>query len=389
MGNINTYIRFISKPQFVVALLVGLFFAMTIGLYILFDSNSDQLTTTKVNNIQYTDEVEPEVEVGEGNPDDFSQYAVKEDSKFSVVFVGYGGAGHSGGTLADTIILLSLDPQAKKAQLISIPRDLWIALPTDYNNQTFNKINAAYAIGLDNVGFPNKRPEFKGNSGGGNMIKYGVYIATGIQVDNFIAIDFSGLGKAIDALGGVAVNVPRTFDDYFYPVKGLENETCGFTSEQIASFHAIYSGFELEKQFVCRYEHIHFDQGQNTMSGSDALKFVRSRHSATYGGDFARSEKQFAVLESIKDKIVALDIINKKGELFNTLVSLVVTDIGINGLEKLVVSLGSFTDYALAKINLSTDNVLVNGKSPQGKFILIPKQGSGDWTGVQNYIKNY
>jgi len=75
--------------------------------------------------------------------------------------------------------------------------------------------------------------------------------------------------------------------------------------------------------------------------------------------------------------------------LFNTLVSLVVTDIGINGLEKLVVSLGSFTDYALAKINLSTDNVLVNGKSPQGQFILIPKQGSGDWTGVQNYIKNY
>lgn len=344
-------------------------------------------TEIEVTNEEFIEEVS-EVEVGEIEADAFSPFAVGEDDKLSAVLIGHGGAGHSGGTLADAIVLLSVDPKDKEALLVSIPRDLWIALPTDYNNQTYNKINAAYAIGQDAVSYPNKRPEFRGAAGGGNLLKYAVFAVTGIQVDNFIAVDFSGFQKAIDELGGVEVDVPRTFDDYFYPVKGLENETCGFTGEQIADFHAQYSGFNLEKQFKCRYEHVHFDQGKVKMSGSDALKFVRSRHSASYGGDFARSERQFALLQAISDKVLSLKIITTGGKALSALTSLVTTDIKTSEIKEIFSSLGDTSSYKLKEIHLSTDNVLNSGTGPQGQYILVPKDGAGKWEGIQKYIQN-
>lgn len=331
----------------------------------------------------------PEVEVGEIEADVFSPFAVDNDNKLSAVLIGHGGAGHSGGTLADAIVLLSIDPENKKALLVSIPRDLWIALPTDYNNQTYNKINAAYAIGQDAVSYPNKRPEFRGAAGGGNLLKYAVFVVTGIQVDNFIAVDFSGFQKAIDEMGGVEVAVPRTFDDYFYPVKGLENETCGFSSEQIAEFHAKYSGFNLEKQFECRYEHIHFDQGKVKMSGGEALKFVRSRHSANYGGDFARSERQFALLQGIFDKVLSLNIVKTGGKALSALTSLVTTDIKTSETKDAFASLGDISNYEITEIHLSTENVLNSGTGPQGQYILVPKEGAGEWEEIQKYIQGH
>ena len=341
----------------------------------------------EVKQEEYADE--PELSVGEEQAGEFSPFDVAEDGKYSVVFIGYGGAGHQGGSLADSIILFSADPKEKTAKLISIPRDLWVALPTDYNNQTYNKINAAFAVGQDDLTYANKRPEFRGKNGGANLLKYAVYSVAGIQVDNFIAVDFSGFERAIDNLGGIDVEISRTFDDYFYPVKGLENETCGFSPEQIAEFHEQFTGFNLEKQFTCRYEHIHFDKGRVGMDGADALKFVRSRHSASYGGDFARSERQFAVLSAIADKIFSAQIIQNGGNALSDLTSLVSSDIANADIKKLFDTLGGSSDYKLQEIHLSTDNVLNFATGPAGQFILVSRDGVGKWEGVQKYVADF
>jgi anionic cell wall polymer biosynthesis LytR-Cps2A-Psr (LCP) family protein len=270
---------------------------------------------------------------------------------------------------------------------VSIPRDLWVALPTDYNNQTFNKINAAYAIGLDNVVYPNKRPEFRGDGGAAGLLKYAAYTVTGIQVDNYIAVDFGGFQSAIDQLGGLEVDVPHTFDDYFYPVKGLENEICGKSVQEIADLHAKFTGFQLEKQFECRYEHIHYAQGKAKMTGGDALKFVRSRHSANYGGDFARSQRQFAVLAAIYDKVLANNLITNTGALAK-LTALVNTDIKTTDVKSIFSSLGNTSDYQVEEVHLSTDNVLVSGTGPAGQYILIPKAGVGQWEEVKDFVSS-
>lgn len=283
-----------------------------------------------------------------------------EDSIFTTLLIGYGGAGHDGGTLTDSIILIEADPVNKKAAIISIPRDLWIPSLND-------KINAAYAI-----------------DPAGNLTKSVVSQIIGANVDYYAAVDFGGFMKIINSLGKIEVNVPKTFDDYFYPVKGLENETCGISAEEIADLHSKYSGFELEKQFTCRYEHIRFNQGPTTIDGETALKFVRSRHG---DGDFGRSERQFAVLEAINKKLISLEVLSNTGKLLDTLFGMVKTDLSIVKIKEIYQILGDSGGYSVTKIHLNEENTLVSGKGSQGQYILVPKKGINNYTEIQNFIR--
>jgi len=313
---------------------------------------------------------------------DVTPAATPSGNFVNVLLLGYGGAGHDGGSLMDTIILVSLEPKEKKAALISVPRDLWVSVPTDFDSTTKHKINEAYALALDNR-YPNKKPEFKGESGGWALMKDAVARVTGITPPYFISVDFTGFKKAIEILGDVEVNIPKTYDDYFYPVKGKELELCDKSPEEISELHQKYSGFELEKQFTCRYEHIHFDKGTLTMDAETAMKYVRSRHG---DGDFGRSERGFALLSAIGDKAVSLGAIPKGGKLLNSLVATTRTDIDAATLKKLLALLGKPGDYKMVQIHLTEDNVLKAGKGPAGEFILYPKDGLDNFTRVRNFI---
>ena len=312
----------------------------------------------------------------------------KEEKTKNILLLGYGGKDHSGGFLSDTIILLSLNKEKKTAYLISIPRDIWINLPLDWENLKAAKINEAYAIGIDDIKYPNKKPEFRGKTGGGNMVKYATTQITGLSVDYFVSVSFDQIVKIIDTLGKIRVDVPVSFTDEYYPVKGLENETCGKTPEEMETLKQRYSGFELEKQYKCRYETISFEKGIVEMDGTTALKFMRSRHSATYGGDFSRSQRQMAVLKALKEKLISLDAFSKIDELFPELSSLVTTDLNLPTSKDLVSFLGKPEEYKIREINLSTENVLTESKGgPQGQYILLPKSGFGNWQDTQNFIR--
>ena len=311
---------------------------------------------------------------------------VDSPDTFNILLLGYGGVGHDGGNLTDSITLASINTKEKKVVFISIPRDLWIALPVDYDNKRNYKINAAYAIGGDESRYPNKKPVYRGEKGGGELAKYAASIVTGLEVNYFISVNFNGLVDAIDLLGGIEVDVTKPFDDYFYPVKGLENETCGFSGEEIAEFHELYSGFQLEKQFECRYEHLHFEKGLQNMNGETALKFVRSRHSDQYGGDFARSERQHEILAAVKNKLISLDAISQTSLVFNKLVESVNTDLDSEVIKQILATVGSPLDYEIAHIYLTEDNVFYSSSSSGGQFILIPREGVNKWSEVHKYI---
>ncbi|OGM08657.1 hypothetical protein A2W13_03180 [Candidatus Woesebacteria bacterium RBG_16_36_11] len=311
---------------------------------------------------------------------------VTNDKHTNILLLGYGGAGHDGGLLTDSLIVVNIDRENSKVNLISVPRDLWVAILTDWDSTTNNKINEAYSIGGNEIKYANKKPEFRGDIGRGNLAKYVVGSVVGMPINYFIAVDFSGFSKAIDLLGGIPVDVPKTFDDYFYPVKGLENETCGKSAQEIADLHSKFLGFDLEKQFTCRYEHLHFDKGIQTINGEKALKFVRSRHSNESGGDFARSQRQFALLTGIKNKIISLQIITKADPVFDKLVESVKTDMDANGIKALVNILVNSNSYTTKEVFLTDQNVLQQSKSNTGQFILVPKEGVNKWTQVQNYI---
>lgn len=308
---------------------------------------------------------------------------------FNVLLLGYGGLGHDGGNLSDVVIIANIRPQEKKISIVSIPRDLWVKIPIRSDKSENFKINAAYAIGSDDKKYPLKEPQYKGEGGGGVMAKKVVGEVIGMPIDYFISVDFEGFKRIIDALDGIEVDVPVAFDDYFYPIKGFENETCGKSSLEISELHSKYSEFDLEKQFECRYEHIHFDKGKNRLDGDTTLKFVRSRHSDQHGGDFARSTRQQAVLLGLKDKLFSIYSVSKLDQLFNQFVAMVRTDLELSKAKQLPEILGKPDNYnKIAFISLTEDNVLNSTKSMDGQFILIPKEGEDVWVGVQKFISD-
>ena len=198
----------------------------------------------------------------------------ESNGQVNVLLLGIGGPGHDGPYLSDTIILAQLRPKEKKANLISIPRDYLV------NTKEIGqrKINAVFAESY-------QRNEDWDKAG--ESIREVVSKMSGQEVPYFAVIDFSGFEKTIDLLGGVDVQIDRTFTDYTFPDKKL-----GYLPA------------------------VTFTEGQEHMDGERALIFARSRHaSGEEGTDFARSLRQQKIITAAKEKVQSLNIVADAGKI--------------------------------------------------------------------------
>src|SRR5947209_1871627 len=91
--------------------------------------------------------------------------------RVNILLLGYGGAGHDGAFLTDSLVVMSLLPQSHKTTLLSVPRDLWVQYPPSSGNYT--KINAIYT----NASNGNANP-----IAGGDAIAQKVSLVTGLDV---------------------------------------------------------------------------------------------------------------------------------------------------------------------------------------------------------------
>ncbi len=306
---------------------------------------------------------------------------------FSILLLGYAGYGHDGGFLTDSIILARVNPKIEEIDLISLPRDLWVKFPQSVIASHSAKINSAYAVGIDDKRYPHKAIEFTGKAGGGELLKYLVFEVTAVKPDYFIAIDFSGFIKAIDRLGGIDVSVPSTFDDEFYPLDIGATDTCGKNEEEIIALTATLSGEKLDQSFTCRYEHLHLEKGIQHLDGTTALKYARSRHSVSSGGDFNRSERQKTVLEAVKKRIISLNFFNQITPLINTLSNHLITDINLSTMESYLLKSPQYSQFKINSKAITDKNYLKIGKSSDGQSILIPKLGENNYTDIQNFLR--
>lgn len=298
------------------------------------------------------------------------------EDRVNILLLGIAGGTHDGAILTDSMIVASYQLKTKNVLLISVPRDLWI---TELNT----KVNALYETGKKE-GDGLKYTEDKI----GNIL--------GIPIHYGVRLDFKGFAQAIDLLQGVEIYIPKTFDDFEYPIEGKEDDLCGNQEEEIdlSTDQATKLNVDPGKRKVfvdvenniatdaaslnldCRFEHIHFDAGLTQMNGDSALKFVRSRHgSSGEGSDFARSKRQQLVLQAFRKKVLSFEtLINpqKMSSLITTLGDSVETDI----------SLDRFTDfYDLAKKTEKIDSVVL-GDVGDGKSLFInpfPSEYGGAW----------
>lgn len=309
-------------------------------------------------------------------------------SSYSILLLGYGGGTHEGGLLTDSIMLAKIDPREQKISLISIPRDLWVPMPINGEEYVSKKVNEAYAIGSDDKKYSNKKIEFTGIAGGGEMAKKVIENIVGFKINYFAAIDFDGFIKIIDILGGIDVKIARTFDDPFYPIEANINDTCGKSDEEMKSLEATMSGDKLEQQYVCRYENLHFDKGIQHLDGKTALKFARSRHSTNDGGDFNRANRQKLVLTAIRDKVINIGFVSKIIPTIQTLTRHIKTDVNISKMTEFVAKIPEISEYEIISINLTDQNVLKNSVASTKQFILSPRLGENNWEEVKLFIQN-
>lgn len=306
---------------------------------------------------------------------------------FGILLLGFGGGGHDGGYLTDTMILAYLEPRHQRVSLISLPRDIWVQLPVTADGTKPFKLNAAYAIGRDDRRYPLKPPLYQGEGGGGALAKQVVSDVTGLPVHYFVSLSFAGFIKSIDALGGVTLRVPVTFDDPFYPIEEKKADTCGVSEADLAARIATLSGHKLEQSFECRYEQLHFDAGKQLMDGATALKYVRSRHSPQAGGDAARAARQRALLSGLREQLFSIQFIPKIIPFLSKLTYDMQTDLDLETLRTWLTQAEEYRTWTIQSIEVSEHNVLQPAQSSDRQYILIPTSGDGNWTAIHQYLR--
>lgn len=309
-----------------------------------------------------------------------------EEKRINVLLLGVGGGNHEGPDLTDSIIFASLDPKTKNVLLASVPRDLWIP-------ELSSKINAVYVYG-----------EKKKKDGGLLLAKSMIGKVLGQQIDYAVKLDFDGFVKAVDMVGGLDIDVDKTFDDYAYPVTGKEEDACGHSDEEIASISAELASPSATltefDAFPCRFEHLHFDAGKMHINGLTALKYVRSRHAlGSEGSDFARSKRQAIVISAFKEKIFSLNVLlnpSKVMDLINVVKDNIATDIKEEEYDDFIRLMQKLQGATVRSAVLDTgdyetgrEGLLINpptGDDYGGQWVLVPAEGNGNYSQIQKYI---
>lgn len=267
----------------------------------------------------------------------------------NVLVLGMAGGDYTGRDLTDTIIFCSINNQTGETLVLSLPRDIWVT-------PLRTKLNSVY--------------HYRGMEGTKEVASE----ILGQPVDQAVLVDFELFTNIVDLIGGVEVEVERSFDDPRYPISGRENDECGGDPE-----------------YQCRYEHIHFEAGLQHMDGTWALKYVRSRFAGgEEGTDFARSQRQQRLLLAIRDKIFSSQVLlhpEKLKQLFQIITANIKTDIPQERYLRLFKIGLRFRSKKLKTLVLG-EEFLVNPPPSQYRYdnqwILVPK--TGDWDAIQEYV---
>lgn len=332
------------------------------------------------------------------------------DNRVNVLLLGNAGGRHDGPYLTDSIIVASYHLKNHRVTLVSIPRDLWI-------EGARAKVNTLYEIG--------QRKEE-----GLKYAKDKIDDILGIPIHYGVRLDFSGFERAIDLVGGVRVDIPKTFDDYNFPIEGKEEDLCGLaekevelTEEQVKALNVseeklnpispqpTFSPKEENRKrkyrvlvdskdkiateaadFACRFEHIHFEKGETKMDGVTALKFVRSRMGTNgEGSDFARSRRQQFLLQAFRDQALSLKTLtNPKtiSELLPTLGKSIETDIPAErylDFYNLTKKVEGVVSLVLGDLGQGKSILVVPPPSDYGSYVLVPP--NKDYSLVKNFIR--
>ncbi|BET48202.1 LCP family protein [Kitasatospora aureofaciens] len=214
------------------------------------------------------------------------------------------GGGDSGGARSDTAMVVHLDAGRTAATVVSIPRDTLVERPScplpsggTTREASGAMFNTAYELG------------------GPVCAVKTVETLTGVRMDHYVEVDFSGFADLVDALGGVTVTTDVDIDD--------------------------------DKS------HLHLDAGTHHLDGTEALGLARTRYGLAGGSDLARIELQHKLVKALLEQVSATDLLTDPARLYqvaDALTGSLTTDTGLD-------SLGELTNLGRSLGDLAADDV--------------------------------
>ena len=237
-------------------------------------------------------------------------------------------ANGTGGNDTNTLILIHVPADGRKATGFSIPRDDWVQFAGTVGPQQVGKIDQAYGVSMfyeqeklraQHPGMSQNQLAFLGNEAGRTAAVATVEKLTGVHIDHFAEVNLDGFYELAKVLGGVEVCLR-------HPV------------------HDVNSG-------------ANFPAGHQHLDAEQALAFVRQRDGLP-NGDLDRTHRQQAFLDSVLHQLRTegvLSDLTKMQALLSVARQYAITDAGWNLL-----------DFALQARNLTAGNLVFHTLPIQG-----------------------
>ncbi|WNG86784.1 LCP family protein [Mycobacterium sp. ITM-2016-00317] len=246
--------------------------------------------------------------------------------------MGAGSTDDAAGARSDTVMLVNIPANRKRVVAVSFPRDLEIdPMQCEPWNPETREYGTIYDEESPMYGMEKVYTEYKLNSafavGGPKCLVKVIQKLSGLHVNRFMAVDFAGFSKMVDALGGVEVCSTTPIEDY-------ELGTVLATA------------------------------GRQTVDGHTALNYVRARQVTTEtNGDYGRIKRQQLFLSSLLRSLISKETFFSLSKL-NNVVNMFIGD--------------SYVD------NVDTKDLVDLGQSVQGvnagriTFVTVPTVGYAD-----------
>ena len=196
-----------------------------------------------------------------------------------------------GGARSDTAMIVHVYEGHKTASVVSVPRDTLVHRPdcTDSDGKTVSGSRRA----MFNTAY---------ESGGPACAVKTVEKMSGIRMDHYIEVDFTGFKKLIDKLGGVKITTAKPIND--------------------------------------SKSHLNLAPGTHTLDGEQSLGLVRTRKSVGDGSDLGRIQLQQAFIKALIDQVKSVGVLTnpkKLLDLADTATKAVTTDSELDSVNELIV----------------------------------------------------
>ncbi|MGW1542300.1 LCP family protein [Streptomyces sp. NPDC002309] len=248
-----------------------------------------------------------------------------------------GGGTDAGGARSDTAMIVHVREGRKEADVVSVPRDTLVDRPscTDAGGATHEAasgvmFNSAYSTG-----------------GAACAVKT-VESLTGLRMDHYLEVDFTGFQKLVDELGGVEVTTTQDIDD--------------------------------------PDSHLDLRAGTHRLTGEQALGLVRTRHGVGDGSDLGRIQLQQAFVKALVEQVEEIGLFTDPKKLYDladTATGAVTTDSSLGSVDALASFVSGFKGISAAKTDMVTMPVRYDPADPD-RVLLDETRAQRVWDALRN-----